>query len=516
MDPVAIDPHNLPDDPAQLKQLIAGLLAQLQKSLAAHAHTEALLQELLRAKRERSSEKLSGDQLALFAAAWPVHGPEEKPAAAEPPPSDEHGPPPESPAAPAPAKGRGRPPLAKELPREIRTHEVAGKDEPCAACGEALRPMPPDTSERLHYIPAQVTVIQDVCHKYACGCQIHTATKPGQPLPKSNADPSLLAQVVVAKYGHHLPLNRQEQMWAALGVELPRQTMCGWVAQVALLMDPVYEQLKQHVFASKVLGHDDIGVKVLDPQLDFTRVGHLWPHCGDAAHPGVVFNYTQTRGGEDMKKFLADYHGTYLQADAYKAYDGLFRPERGLKEVACWAHARRYVFKALDSAAELMQLPMLLIHELYLVEAKARDWLAADRLALRQSRSRPLLANLRSYLQRIQHDVLPKSPAAKAIRYLCNQWDALMRFCDDGDIPIDNNRTERALRGVAVGRRNWTFFGSDTGGQTAAVLLSFVGSCRLAGVDPYAWFSDVLTRIGLGHPVNRIAELLPHCWPPSA
>ena len=152
----------------------------------------------------------------------------------KPQPGDPDGTPPEPPAVP-PAKGRGRPPLAKELPREIRTHEVAGKDEPCAACGEALRPLPPDTSERLRYIPAQ-----DVCHKYACGCQIHTATKPGQPLPKSNADPSLLAQVVVAKYGHHLPLNRQEQMWASLGVELSRQTMGGWVAQVALLLDPVY------------------------------------------------------------------------------------------------------------------------------------------------------------------------------------------------------------------------------------------------------------------------------------
>jgi transposase len=507
---VAIDPQNLPDDPAQLKQLIAGLVAELRKSRDAHAQTSALLQELLRAKRERSSEKLSADQLALFAAAWPVHGPEEKPEEASPD-GDVDGA--KAPAAPGTPKRRGgRPPLAKELPREIRTHEVAGKDEPCGECRQALRPMPPDVSERLHYTPAQLKVIQDVCCKYACACQIHTATKPGQPLPKSNADATLLAYVIVAKYAYHLPLHRQEQIWAALGVDLPRQTTGGWVAQVALLLGPLYQQLKQHVFESRVLGHDDTGVKVLDPKLDFARIGHLWPHCGDAAHPGVVFHYTQTRGGKDMKEFLADYRGEYLQVDAYSAYDGLFTKERGLKEAACWAHARRYLFKALDTAQELMKLPLLLIHELYEVEEQARDQLPAERLALRQSRSKPILASLQKHLQRIRGEALPKSPAAKAFGYIFNQWDALNRFCDDPDIPIDNNRTERALRAVAIGRRNWTFFGSDAGGHTAAVLLSFIGTCRLIGVEPYAWFSDVLARIGQGFPVNRLVELLPHRW----
>ena len=386
-------------------------------------------------------------------------------------------------------------------------------DQPCGECGSAHHSLPPDTSEHYEFIPAQLKVIEEVCLKYACACQIHTATKPAQPLPKSIASASLLAQVITAKYLCHLPLHRQEQMWASQGIDVSRKTAGGWVGQVAGLMKPLYRELKNYVFESKVLGHDDTGVKVLDPALDFARTGRLWPHCGDGEHPGVVFHYTPTRGGEAMRKFLADYHGEYLQVDAYRAYDGLFKnPARKLQEVGCWAHARRYVFKALNADRPRMSLPMLLIHELYEVEERARTLTGAERWALRQERSRPLLQKLRTYFERIRAEVLPKSLAARAIRYIFNQWEALNRYCEDGDLSIDNNATERALRGVAIGRRNWTFFGSDAGGETAAVLLSFVASCRLAGVDVYAWFHDVLTRIAEGHPVNRLRELLPHAW----
>ena len=515
---VAIDPRNLPDDTSQLKQLVGELVARLDKSEAAHARTQELLRELLADKRGRKSEKLSGDQLALFAAAWPVHGPE--PAAAETGEDNQGGDDGDGGAAntaPPKTKARGgRKPLPKHLPRERRIHDVPGMDQPCAECGSAFRALPPDSSEHYEFIPAQLKVVEEVCLKYACACQIHTATKPAQPLPKSIASASLLAYVITAKYLCHLPLHRQEQMWASQGIEVSRKTAGGWVAQVAALMGPVYLALKDHVFASKVLGHDDTGVKVLDPALNFARTGRLWPHCGDGEHPGVVFHYTPTRGGEDMKKFLAGYHGEYLQVDAYRAYDGLFtNPDRKLQEVGCWAHARRYVFKALDSDRPRMSLPMLLIHEIYEVEERARGLSAAGRLALRQERSRPLLEKLRTYFERIRNEVLPKSLAARAIRYIFNQWEALNRYCHDGDLPIDNNATERALRGVAVGRRNWTFFGSDAGGETAAVLLSFVASCRLAGVDVHAWFCDVLTRIAQGHPVNRLRELLPHAWQPQ-
>ena len=520
---MAIDPRNLPNDTIQLKQLVGELVARLDKSEAAHARTQELLRQLLADKRARQSEKLSGDQLALFAAAWPVHGPEPEPAPAETGDGDrdDGGDPPANgeaaSATPSSKKARGgRKPLPKHLPRERRVHDVAGMDQPCAECGSAHHALPPDTSEHYEFIPAQLKVIEEVCLKYACACQIHTATKPAQPLPKSIASASLLAYVITAKYLCHLPLHRQEQMWAAQGIEVSRKTAGGWVGQVAALMRPLYLELKDYVFESKVLGHDDTGVKVLDPALHFARTGRLWPHCGDGEHPGVVFHYTPTRGGEEMKTFLAGYRGEYLQVDAYRAYDGLFtNPERKLREVGCWAHARRYVFKALNADLPRMSLPMLLIHELYQVEERARTLTAAGRLALRQEWSRPILQKLRTYFDRIRDEVLPKSVAARAIRYISNQWEALNRYCEDGDLSIDNNATERSLRGVAVGRRNWTFFGSDAGGETAAVLLSFVGSCRLAKVDAFAWFRDVLTRMAEGHPVNRLRELLPHVWQPA-
>ena len=502
-------PPQLPDDLPQLKQIVLDLMARLQRSEL----EQARLRELLEAKRERQSEKLSEDQLALFAAMWEARqesaAPDEDDDDPEPPASAAGGPPPRK------RKRSGRPALSKELPRETIEYDVAGKDQPCPDCRAPLRPIMADRSERLEVIPAQMKVVEEVCHKYACQCRVHTATKPSQPLPKSIASASVLAQVVTAKFLYHLPLHRQEQMWAAQGVQLSRKTMSGWMAQIAELLAPVYEALKQHVFGSYVLGTDDTGVKVLDPQLPFARKGHFWPYCGDRGHPGIVFQYTPTRGGQEVAKFLKSYRGRYLQADAYAAYDALYRdPQRGLREVGCLAHCRRYWLKALETAQDQVGPVLYLIHRLYQIEGEAREFDTAQRTALRQQRSRPLLTELRAYLDDLRLVALPKSPTGQAIRYTLNQWEALTRFCDDGALAINNNATERALRGIAIGRRNWMFVGSDVGGQTAATLLSFVASCRLAGVDAFTWFRDILTRIARGHTVNRIAELLPHRWQP--
>ena len=499
----------LPDDLHELKRLVLDLVARLNRSEL----EQARLRELLDAKRERSSEKLSGDQLALFAALW-----EARQESAAKDDDDDEPEPPASPTGDAPLRKRkrtGRPALPKDLPREIIEHDVAGKDQPCADCQAPLRLIGEDRSERLEVTPAQMKVVEEVCYKYACQCTVHTATKPAQPLPKSIAGASVLAHVVTAKFLYHLPLHRQEQMWSAQGVTLSRKTMSGWMAQTADLLSPVYDALKQHVFGSYVLGTDDTGVKVLDPNLPFARNGHFWPYCGDRGHPGVVFQYTATRGGKDVAEFLKDYRGRYLQADAYAVYDALYRdPQRGLREVGCLAHCRRYWMKALETAQDQVGPVLHLIHRLYRVEAEAREFDAAQRFAMRQERSRPLLAELRAYLDDLKLVALPKSPAGKAVGYTLNQWSALTRFCDDGALAIDNNATERALRGIAVGRRNWMFVGSDVGGQTAATLLSFVATCRLVAIDSFAWFRDVLTRIAHGHPINRIAELLPHCWKP--
>ena len=275
----------------------------------------------------------------------------------------------------------------------------------------------------------------------------------------------------------------------------------------------MYGSLKEVLFQSKVIGTDDTGVKVLDKKLPFARTGRIWPYCGDEAHPVIVYDYTKTRERTGPEKFLEGYRG-YLQADAYAGYDAFFKnPARGLTEVGCWGHARRYYHKALDSDRSRMGPALFLIAQLYQVEEQARSLTAEERRCLRQLESLPILAKLHGYLLEIQAEVLPKSPEGRAVRYTLKNWTALNRYCEDGNLSIDNNATERAIRGVAVGRNNWTFFGSDQGGKTAAVLRSFTASCQRVDVEPFAWFKDVLSRIA-AHPISRIAELLPQNWKP--
>jgi hypothetical protein len=286
------------------------------------------------------------------------------------------------------------------------------------------------------------------------------------------------------------------------------------MAQCADLLQPLYGAAKEVLFGSKVIGTDDTGVKVLDEKLPFARTGRIWPYCGDKEHPVILYDYTATRERAGPEAFLKGYRG-HLQADAYGGYDAFFKdPARGLLEVGCMMHARRYFFKALESDQGRMGPALLLIAELYRIEDRARRLTAEDRLRLRQHDSKPVLGKLRDYLVEIGAEVLPKSPAGRAVRYCLKNWTALTRYADDGDLEIDNGATERALRGVAVGRNNWMFFGSDQGGTTAAVLRSFVASCQRVGVDPFAWFQDVLSRIA-AHPITRIAELLPHNWAPA-
>ena len=411
-------------------------------------------------------------------------------------------------------KTGGRQALPRHLKRERIEHDLAEEEKHCAACKQDLRPIGEESSERYEYIPAQLTVIEDVCKKYACACTVRTATKPPQPIEKSTAGASLLAQVIVAKTADHLPLHRQEKIFERHGVDISRKTMGGWLAQSADLLKPLYGSLKEVLFQSKVIGTDDTGVKVLDVALPFARTGRIWPYCGDKEHPVILYDYTATRERAGPEEFLKGYRG-YLQADAYGGYDAFFKdPARGLIEVGCWAHARRYFHKALESDQARMGPALLLIAQLYRVEEQARPLAPGGRLGVRQLQSRPILDKLRNYLLEIQTEVLPKSPEGRAVRYTLKNWTALTRYCEDGDLEIDNNATERAIRSVAVGRNNWTFFGSDQGGHTAAVLRSFVASCQRAEVNPFTWFKDVLSRIAT-HPITRVAELLPHNWAPA-
>jgi len=264
------------------------------------------------------------------------------------------------------------------------------------------------------------------------------------------------------------------------------QTLCDWVAQCAALLKPLYERMKSFVLDSKVVGTDDTPIRVLNRNLPQTRKGRIWPYVGDQDHPAVVYDYTATRERAGPEKFLEKYRGN-LQADAYVAYDAFFTdPERGLVEIGCWAHYRRHFRDALESDRAHMSAVLVMIAQLYKVEKTARRaGLQGEDLRLaREQGSRPVLDSLHQYLLKIREEILPKSDAGQAVAYALKNWTALTRYCGDGDIPIDNNRTERSIRGFAVGRGNWMFFGSDNGGKTAAILRSFIHLLRTRKSGP--------------------------------
>ena len=505
---VPVDPRKLPDSRSKLKRMVVDLSAR-------NDTLEALLKSVIQVQVApgRASEQLSRQQLALFEAQARE---ENKQSGGEDDNDDIDLPPPPAPPpstnTPPTASRRGRQPLPEHLERERIERDLPEQEKHCDKCNRALKRFGEETSERLEYIPARWKVIEEVCFKYACGCTVRTATKPSQPLPKSLAGPSLLAQVIVSKWNDHLPLHRQSKMFARLGVAVNEQTMCDWMASCADLLSGLYAELKQHVLSSKVVGTDDTSVKVRVKGLDHTRSGRVWPYVGDGEHAGVIYDFTMDRSRAGPEKFLSGYRG-YLQADAYSVYDPFFeKKHRGLTEVGCLAHARRHVLEALPTESRLQSV-LHWIAKLYRVEKYARQYgvIGNALSALREKFTLPVVKRLCALLLRLRDDLLPKSAAGKAVNYLLKHWTALTRFAGDGDLEIDNNRKERAIRPWAIGRSNWTFFGSPKGGRTAAVLMSFVATCKLLAVDPYAWCCDVLSRIA-DHPQQRLAELLPHRW----
>jgi hypothetical protein len=290
--------------------------------------------------------------------------------------------------------------------------------------------------------------------------------------------------------------------------------MCGWMRQTAELLAPLYERMKEQVLASKVVQTDDTPVPVRDPALPKTRTGRIWTYVGDADHPVTVYDYTATRKRDGPDEFLGEYQG-YLQADAYTGYDAIYTaPERGVVEVACMAHARRKWYEARSSDLARAMTALAYIGLLYKVERRGRGLRGEERRALRERYSEPVLEEFHGWLERQRGQVLPKSPEGVALNYALSNWQALRRYARDGDLEIDNNAAERSLRGMAVGRRNWTFFGSDQGGKTAAVLTSIMATCQRVKIDPFAYLPDVLGRIA-AHPIKKLDELLPANWKPA-
>jgi transposase len=369
-----------------------------------------------------------------------------------------------------------------------------------------------ETSEQLDYQPASLFVTEHVRFTYAChACEstVVTAELPAAPIDKGRPGPGLLAQVITAKYADHVPLNRQVDIFRRHGVTLARQTLCDWVATTAAALTPIYEDLKARVLASAIIHTDDTVVPIQDRARTETRDGRLWVYVGDGRPGDIVYDYTADRSRAGPGAFLAHFRG-YLQADAYAGYNALYATGR-IVEVGCWAHARRYFWDA-KASDPLRALPALaFIQQLYAVEREVKDVPAEIRRARRTEQALPVLARFRPWLDEQADRVLPKSPIGEAVGYARAQWTALMRYCQDGALAIDNNVSERALRRVVTGRKNWLFCGSDAGGERAAILYSVVATCKAHGVDPWAYLRDVLERIPT-HPNRRRAELLPRHW----
>ena len=504
-----IDPQRLPEDPTLLRQMVTSLVQEVEVREQRLRQLQHWLEQLLRARYGPRRERVNENQLFLFAVALVSAGRE---APAEPAASTDTE---KAPAGTGKPRGHGRGVLPKSLQRQRVVYDLAEGQRQCPQCQGDLKRIGEDVSERLEYVPASLVVIQEACQKYACaeGCTVVTAEKPTPPIEKGLAGPGLLAQVAVSKYADHLPLHRQEEIFRRQGLELPRQTMCDWMRACAELVSPLYELMKQGVLGSKAVQTDDTPVPVLDPELPRTRTGRIWTYVGDDAHPYTVYDYTPNRSRDGPEEFLKEFRG-YLQADAYSGYDHFYKePERGIIEVACWAHSRRRFFEAQSS--DLMRSTVMLayIRLLYDVEREAheRKLDGEARRELRQKKAQPILDDIHAYLVREQPQVLPKSPEGEAIAYTLSNWKAMIRYCEDGDLEIDNNGAERSLRGVAVGRKNWMFYGSDNGGRTAAVLGSLIASCKRLSLDPFAYVRDIFERIS-SHPQSRLAELLPDQW----
>ncbi len=419
----------------------------------------------------------------------------------------------------APRPGHGRRPLPPHLPREERVIEPEADDLVCACCGRAKVRIGEERSSQLEHVPASFKVIETVRPKYACSrCKdgVTVALAPKGPITKGLAAPGLLAHVVVSKYVDHTPLARLTTIFARLGIDIPRQTLCGWVEKIHLLLALVEAAQWRSVLSSHVLGADETPVNVLEEGRKQCARGYLWCYVGDEDE--VVFDFSMGRGSETPLRALREYVEGVLVCDAYAGYDELDRTRPQLVRSGCMAHARRKVFEAKEGEPDRALILLALIRQLYDHEAFIQEAVCTTRperhalaLAVRQEKSRPVMTLIEEHVKRYRDQVLPKSPMGKALGYLTNQWTPLSRFLEDGAIPIDNNSVERQIRPIAVGRGNWTFIGSEDAGPWAARLYGLMGTCRMQGINPYAWLKDVLERVR-DHPPDRMHELTPRGW----
>ena len=499
-----IDLDNLPGDVSFLHQLVRTLAETLRGKDTEIAALQHRLAVLCRQQFGPRSERVDPGQLqlAIFAALQ-----ETEASAPAPPPAP--------PALEPKKKGHGRRRLPRELPRVRVEYTLPPEAQVCPKCTGALRHIGEEVSEQADYRPASLFIREHARAKYACTqCQesVLLAPMPQQPIEKGLPGPGLLAHVAVSKFQDHIPLHRLEHMLKRDGLEIARSTTCEWLRVTAGLLAPLVKEMSKELLKSAVLHTDDTPVPVLDQALKRrTRTGRLWTYVGDEDHPYTVYQYTPTREKKWPQDFLAGWRG-YLQADAYAGYDAMFALD-DIVEVACWAHARRKFYDARATDSTRAAVALAFIGRLYGIERQATEQGldVPGRCTLRQEKARPALHEFRAWLLRQVGVTLPKSPLGEAIGYALDQWTALTRYLDDGRLDIDNNAAERTLRGIAVGRKNWLFAGSDAGGHRAAIFYSLIETAKRHGVEPFAYLCDIIARVST-HPARDIAALLPPNW----
>ena len=526
--PMDLKPADLPDDIDALKARVLAAEAHVSAQEALIVHLQLLIEKMRREKFGPRSEKTSRliDQMELQLEEACAAASEDELAAEQAA---------KSATTTIPAHQRKHPvkkPLPAHLPRE---HVVVPGPVACSCCGgDRLAKLGEDVTETLEVIPRRWKVIQTVREKFTCrDCEaISQIPAPFHAIPRGAAGPNLLAMVLFEKYGQHQPLNRQAERYAREGVEIPLSTLADHVGSASFALMPLFKRIEAHVLAAERLHGDDTTVPVLAK--GGCDTGRCWVYVrddqpfGGTAPPAALFHYSRDRRGEHPRTHLANYAGI-LQADAYSGYGKLYDPARqpgAVTEALCWAHSRRKLFELADIAAtakrrsqgklEQFISPLALegvrrIDAIFAIERGINGRSAGERLAVRRQFSKPLVDDLQIWMAENRARLANKNPLAKAIDYMLKRWSGFTRFLEDGRIDLSNNAAERALRGIAMGRKSWLFAGSDRGGQRAAIMYSLIGTAKLNGVDPQAWLANVLARIA-DHPIQNLDALLPWNW----
>jgi transposase len=522
LDVDALLPEDIPTLHAMIRELIDSLHQSQRECEGVQQRLDLLLRKLYGPKAERFDPQQPW--LLPELAPTAVAATEEAPAV-ETPTEDA----PDGNGKPRQRNG-GRKKLPENLERVRTEHTLSETARLCPCCNEVCQKFGEEISEQLDYKPARLFVRQHVRFKYSCRtCHDHVtaAPVPIAIINKGLPGPGLLAHIAACKYADHLPLHRLERILSRHDIDLSRQTMCDWMAQVASMLHPLVDLMATLVRQSKALHTDATKMPYLDPEVKGRSLsGQMWAYIGDRDHAFDVFDFCPNHTATGIDAFLKDhlYHG-YLNADAHNVYDHLFKPGT-IVELGCWTHARRKFFDAKESDMARSAVAMAHIRQLYAIETEARELITAQQLEglaadevlfrARQEKSLTVLTALKAWLDAEQPKVLPKSLIGLANAYTLKNWQALVRYTTDGFLDIDNNIAERALRQIALGRKNWLFAGSAAGAETAATLFSIASSCHRHSSDVFAYLHDILQR--LAHepnpPPEQLRAWLPDRWKP--